>query len=248
MKEESNFVIGIHPTLEAISAGKTIDRVLMQSGLRGEATKKLEQILREHQIPMQYVPLQKMQRVTRKNHQGVIAFISPVEFQSIEQIVPGLFESGKTPLLLVLDGLTDVRNFGAITRTAECNGVDAIIVPEKGFAQINEGAVKSSAGALLTAKICRVSNLVKTLKYLKNSGIQLIACTEKASDYLSQADFSMPSCLVMGGEEKGISMEILRLADVSCKIPMFGDIQSLNVSVACGVALYEANRQRFPRE
>jgi 23S rRNA (guanosine2251-2'-O)-methyltransferase len=180
-----------------------------------------------------------------KNHQGVLAFISPIEFQNIENILPSLYEAGKNPLFIILDKVTDVRNFGAITRTAECANVDAIIIPEKGSAQISGDAVKTSAGALLKVPVCRVKNLLQTVKFLQESGIQIVAATEKASDLYYKTDFSIPTAILMGAEDKGVDMEYLRIADQMVKIPILGEIESLNVSVAASIIIYEAVKQRM---
>jgi 23S rRNA (guanosine2251-2'-O)-methyltransferase len=190
------------------------------------------------------VPLEKINRLTRKNHQGVFAFISPIDFHNIEDIIPALFEEGKNPLILVLDRITDVRNFGAIARTAECAGVDTILIPEQNAAAINADAIKTSAGALHKVTVCRTWNLKLALQYLKDSGIQLIGCTEKTQDNMYKPDYTPPTAIIMGSEEDGVSPEFLKMCDARAKIPMNGKIASLNVSVATGVILYEAIRQR----
>ena len=239
-----NILFGLHPMLEAIKAGRELDKVMLQDGAQGELIKELKALLTKHNIPYQYVPVEKLNRITSKNHQGVIAFVSEVTYQSIENIVPEIFERGEIPLLLLLDRVTDVRNTGAIIRTAECAGVQAIIIPARGSAQLNADAVKTSAGALHTIPICRENNLKETIHYLKECGIQIIGCTEKTEDYLYKVDFAQPTCIVMGSEEDGISSEYLKLCDARAKIPMHGKISSLNVSVSAGVILYEAVRQR----
>lgn len=218
---------------------------MIRSGLKGELIYELMGLVKELQIPFQYVPNERINRVTMKNHQGVLAFISPIEFQSIENILPSIFEQGKNPLFMILDKVTDVRNFGAITRTAECANVDAIIIPEKGSAQISADAVKTSAGALLKIPVCRVKNLSNTIKFLQESGIQIVAATEKATENYYQVDFSIPTALLLGAEDTGVSMELLRVADKMVKIPILGEIESLNVSVAAGVLIYEAVKQRL---
>jgi 23S rRNA (guanosine2251-2'-O)-methyltransferase len=185
-----------------------------------------------------------LNRLTLKNHQGVVAFISPIIYQKIENIIPEIFEKGETPLILVLDCITDVRNMGAIARTAECAGVQAIVVPSKGSAQINPDAVKTSAGALYKIPVCRHDNLVQTVRFLQESGLQIVCCTEKTNDFIYKPDYSAPTAIVMGSEEDGVRNEIIRIADHLAKIPMYGEIESLNVSVATGVILYEAIRQR----
>ncbi|MFC2151776.1 23S rRNA (guanosine(2251)-2'-O)-methyltransferase RlmB [Bacteroidota bacterium] len=245
MKQDKDFIFGIRAVIEAIKAGKQIDKLMIKSGLKGELFFELIELVKELEMPVQYVPNERLNRVTMKNHQGVIAYISPIEFQNIENILPLLFETGKTPLFVILDKVTDVRNFGAITRTAECANVNAIIVPEKGSAQISGDAVKTSAGALLKMPVCRVKNLSKTLTYLQESGIQIIAATEKASDFYYKVDFSVPTAILLGSEDRGVDFEYLRGADQLVKIPILGEIDSLNVSVAASILIYEAVKQRL---
>jgi len=245
MKQDKEFIFGIRAVIEAIKAGKQIDKLMIRSGLQGELIQELMPLVKEHQVSFQYVPNEKINRITMKNHQGVLAFISPIEFQNIENILPSLFESGKNPLFIILDKVTDVRNFGAITRTAECANVDAIIIPEKGSAQISGDAVKTSAGALLKMPVCRVKNLLQTIKFLQESGIQIVASTEKASELYYKTDFSIPTAILMGAEDKGVDMEYLRIADQMVKIPILGEIESLNVSVAASIMMYEAVKQRM---
>jgi len=232
-------VFGIRAVEEAIDAGKEIDKVLIKKGLQGELFRNFFKKVQEHDVPFQFVPVEKLNRITRKNHQGVIAFISSITFHNIEQIIPTLYEEGKEPFILVLDGVTDIRNFGAIARTAECAGVNAIVIPAKGGAAVNGDAIKTSAGALHLIPVCRVNDLSHTVRYLKESGIKIVAATEKGADDYNNADYSGPKCLVMGAEDKGISHEILEIADIRSKIPLKGQIKSLNVSVAAGIMLYE---------
>jgi 23S rRNA (guanosine2251-2'-O)-methyltransferase len=239
-----NKIYGFHPLIEAVRSGKDIEKVLIQKGLRKDTYTGLNHLLKEYGIPFQYVPREKLNRITTKNHQGIIAFLSPVTYQRTEDIVRNIFEQGREPLLLILDQITDVRNFGAIARSAECFGVDAIIIPEKGSARINDDAMKTSAGALNRIAVCRTSNLKEITGYLKNSGIRLFTATEKSDKTLSDIDFRKPGCIIMGSEEKGISGALLEIADESFKIPISGEIESLNVSVAAGICLYEASRQR----
>jgi 23S rRNA (guanosine2251-2'-O)-methyltransferase len=236
---------GIHAITEAIHAGRDIDKLFMQDGLRGDLITQLKQLLREKGVLYKTVPPEKLQRLAgSKNHQGVAAFLSPVGFQKIEDVLPAIFESGRMPLLLLLDRVTDVRNFGAIARTAECAGVDAIIVPSRGAAQVNADSVKTSAGALHKLPLCREDNLKDTIDYLKASGVRIAACTEKGSTDHHVTDLSGPLCVIMGSEEDGISGEYLKRSDVRVKIPMRGTISSLNVSVATGIVLFEVLRQR----
>jgi 23S rRNA (guanosine2251-2'-O)-methyltransferase len=241
---DDQLIYGIRPVMEAIHAGKEIDRIFIARGSHGELMQQLKQLLRTQNIFYTEVPVEKLNRLTRKNHQDVVCFISSIVYQRIEDIVPMIFEKGEVPLILILDRITDVRNFGAIARTAECCGVHAIVIPAKGAAQIGSDALKTSAGALNTIPVCREQNLVSVAKYLKESGLQLIAATEKTSDLHYAAEYVSPVALVLGSEEDGISNDLLKIADRKIKIPLLGTIHSLNVSVACGVILYEAIRQR----
>jgi 23S rRNA (guanosine2251-2'-O)-methyltransferase len=250
-KSEPGIICGTRPLMEALIAGKEVDKVLIQKNSLGDRMSELRKMLTEKKIPIQFVPIEKLDTICQKNrlrninHQGVLAYISAVTYYDIEQVVPAIFERSETPLILVLDEITDVRNFGAIARTAECSGVHAIIIPKKGSAQINADAVKTSAGALNHIPVCKVDSLKTTLKFLKDSGLQIIACSEKAADNLQEADYTVPTAVVMGSEESGISVDIIKTADHLVKIPLFGKIASLNVSVATGVILYEAIRQRY---
>jgi len=243
-KDEKNFIFGIRAIIEAVEAGKTIDKLFIQKGLHNDLFVELWKLVRLKRINYKHVPLEKINRLTRKNHQGVFAFISPIDFHNIEDIVPALYEQGKNPLILVLDRITDVRNFGAIARTAECAGVDAILIPEQNAAAINADAIKTSAGALHKITVCRTWNLKLSLQFLKDSGIQLVACTEKTQDTMCKPDYTPPTAVIMGSEEDGVSPEFLKMCDARAKIPMNGKIASLNVSVATGVILYEVIRQR----
>jgi len=240
----NDFVFGIRPVIEAIEAGKTIDKLLVKKGLANKLWDELKTFVRDYSIPVQYVPEEKLHRITRKNHQGIIGFLSPVEFHSLDQIIPEIFESGETPYLLILDRISDVRNFGAIVRTAECAGVHAIVVPEKGHARIGGDAAKTSAGALFKVPVCREKDLKKTIQLLQESGIQVVACTEKTDDFYTTPDYTLPTAIVMGSEEDGIGDTLIRLADHLSAIPLNGSIGSLNVSVAAGIILFEGVRQR----
>jgi 23S rRNA (guanosine2251-2'-O)-methyltransferase len=247
MKEQENkqeWIYGLRPLMEAVQAGKEVEKVLIQKGLTGSTFRELMPLLKAHKIPYQMVPVEKLNRVTRKNHQGIIAFLSPVSFYQIEQILPGIYEEGKEPFILVLDRVTDVRNFGAILRTAHSAGVHAVLIPDKGAASLNSGTVKSSAGAIYKIPICREHNLKEALAYLKNSGLQIAAVTEKAEKLHFEENLMGPLALIMGSEGEGISAEYLKLADLKVKIPMLGEIESLNVSVAAAVLMYEVVRQR----
>ena len=243
-QEEKNYIFGIRAIIEAVEAGKTIDKLFIQKGLHNDLFAELWKLVREKRINYKHVPLEKINRLTRKNHQGVFAFISPIDFHNIEDVIPKLYEEGKNPLVLVLDRITDVRNFGAIARTAECAGVDTILIPEQNAAAINADAIKTSAGALHKVTVCRTWNLKLALQFMKESGIQLIGCTEKTQDDMYKADYTTPTAIIIGSEEDGVSPEFLKMCDARAKIPMNGKIASLNVSVATGVILYEAIRQR----
>ncbi len=243
--EANDYIFGIRAVMEAIESGKQIDKVMVRNDLNGQLAGELFNLLRANDIRPQRVPEKKLNRITRKNHQGVIAFVSAVNYYSLRQVVPTLFEDGILPMLVVLDGITDVRNFGAIARTAECCGVNAIVIPERGSAGVNADAVKTSAGALLHLPVCRERSLKESVEYLKLSGYTIVAASEKADINYTKADFTGPVAIVMGAEDVGISPEILSLCDNMVSIPMFGHIGSLNVSVAAGVMLYEAVRQRL---
>jgi 23S rRNA (guanosine2251-2'-O)-methyltransferase len=244
LNHTSDYIFGIRAILEAIRSGKEIDKILIKKGLSGELFQELFTEIRTNQISFQYVPVEKLNRITRKNHQGVVAFISAISYHNIETIIPGLFEQGRMPFILILDGITDVRNIGAITRTAECAGIDAIIVPEKGSAQINAEAVKTSVGALHYMAVCKVKNLSATIKFLKDCGLQIIAASEKASDLYFNLSYRVPIALIVGAEDAGISPELLRIADNLVRIPVAGHIASLNVSAATAVLAYEVVKQR----
>ncbi len=250
MKETSKLewqtrpIFGIRPIIEAIEAGTEIDKIFMQRGLTGALLNELKDLTRKRDIPVKQVPVEKLNRVAKGNHQGVIAYIAPVTFQDIKILLPQILEENKAPLILMLDRVTDVRNFGAITRTAECAGVSAIIIGKQGAAPVNADAVKTSAGALLRIPICREQNLKTTLQYLLENGLQAVACTEKTSEEIYTPDYKKPTVIIMGSEEDGISDALIKRADCLAAIPMVGKIGSLNVSVATGIILYEALRQR----
>jgi len=244
VKENNEFVFGIRAVIEAIKAGRDIETIYLQRGLAGDLFTELKTLLHGTLIPLSSVPVEKLNRMSQKNHQGVIAVISPITYQNIEDIIPAIFETGETPLILVLDSVTDVRNMGAIARTAACVGVHAIVVPLKNAAQINADAIKTSAGALFSIPICRHDNLRKVCLFLQDSGLQIVACTEKTNDLIYNPDYTLPTAIVMGSEDEGISNDLLRVANHLAKIPMAGKIESLNVSVAAGIILYEAIRQR----
>ncbi len=238
-------IFGIRTLIEAIQEGKEIDKVFIQKGLRGDLYPELYQLIKERNVPYSLVPPEKLNRFTRKNHQGVVAFISSITYHNIEQLIPLLYEEGKTPFILVLDRVTDVRNFGALARTAECAGVDAILIPARGGAAINADAVKTSAGALHKIPVCRAKYLQDDLKFLKESGLKIIGVSEKAEKAYFEETYKEPIALMMGSEEDGISDAYLPLLDAFVKIPMTGSIASLNVSVAGGILMFEASKQRL---
>jgi len=243
--EKDTKIFGIRAVIEAIDSGKTIDKVFMQKGLRGELFNGLEKLIRRHSINASYVPVEKLNRLTDKNHQGVVAQVSPIEFYDLEDLVLNVIESGKTPLFLLLDQISDVRNFGAIIRTAECTGVSGIIIQKKGAAPINGDTVKTSAGAVFKVPICKVDHIKDAMFHLQASGIKVIAATEKAKNTIYDVSFRLPCAIIMGSEGKGITPSIIKLADEKAKLPLYGEIESLNVSVACGAFLYEVVRQRI---
>ncbi|MDO7851246.1 23S rRNA (guanosine(2251)-2'-O)-methyltransferase RlmB [Hymenobacter convexus] len=241
-----DMLFGLRPILEALSAGRTLEKIFLLRGTKNSLVTDISTAAREAGIQVQLVPVEKLDNLTRKNHQGAVAFVSPIDYAPLDNIVSGLFEEGKVPFLLLLDRITDVRNFGAIARTAECLGVQAIVVPSRGAAQINGDALKTSAGALNILPVCREVSLHETIRFLQQSGITVVACTEKAEDAVGSAeiDFTGPVAVLMGSEEDGISPDLLNLADVKLKVPMTGQIQSLNVGVAAGIMLFEVARQR----
>ncbi|HLP10294.1 MAG TPA: 23S rRNA (guanosine(2251)-2'-O)-methyltransferase RlmB [Flavobacteriales bacterium] len=243
MKNE-DVIFGIHAIVEALRSGKEVNKVMIQRGLRGDLVNKLIAELKQNGIEPVYVPDEKLNKFGNRNHQGVIALISPVGYQDIEDVLPMIFEAGKVPLILLLDRITDVRNFGAIARSAECMGVDAIVLPEKGGASITSDAMKTSAGALMKIPVCRHLNLKNVIEYLAESGLQIVGCTEKTDKFLYDIDMTVPTCIIMGNEEEGISPEYLKRCTHKAKIPMSGTIESLNVSVSAGIIVYEAVRQR----
>jgi 23S rRNA (guanosine2251-2'-O)-methyltransferase len=242
--KKNDFVFGIRAIMEAIKSGKSIEKVLIRKEQQGDLSGELYQLVTTNQIPFQFVPVEKLNRITKKNHQGAIALVSPVEYVSIEQLVPNLYEQGKVPFLLMLDGITDVRNMGAVCRTAECAGVHGVVIPSKGSAQINADAAKTSAGALNHLSVSRADKPAQTLSFLKNSGLRVVGASEKTSTSYLEIDWTDPVVLVMGSEDSGISAQLRKQCDDLVSIPVFGQIGSLNVSVAGSVIMYEIIRQR----
>lgn len=243
--DKNQYIYGIRAVIEAIEAGRDIDKVLIRKDMGGDLARELQAKLREYDIPSQRVPVEKLNRITMKNHQGAIALLSPVSYYHIDQILPAIFDDGSVPFILVLDGITDTRNFGAIARTAECAGVDTIVIAEKGSAGVTPDAVKTSAGALLHIPICRERSIADAVKYLRQSGVRVVGASEKGDEPYTAQDMTVPTAIVMGAEDVGISPEVLRGCDALASIPILGNISSLNVSVAAGVMIYEGVRQRL---
>ena len=241
---EKEMIFGIRAVMEAIDAGKTLDKVLLRRDMSSALGRELTAKLANVPTQVQRVPVEKLNQYTDKNHQGVIAFLSPVEFTPLESLVPMLFEQGKVPFLMVLDGITDVRNFGAIARTCECAGVDGIVIAARSSVAVNGDAIKTSAGALHTLPVCKVANMQDALNYLRESGLRIVAATEHSTQNYTEVDMSQPLAIIMGSEEHGIYEANLDLATDKVRIPMLGKLESLNVSVAAGVMIYEAVRQR----
>ncbi|MFN3557056.1 MAG: 23S rRNA (guanosine(2251)-2'-O)-methyltransferase RlmB [Bacteroidales bacterium] len=239
-----NYIFGIRPILESLEAGNIPEKILIQKGLTGQSFQQLFQQVRKLEIPYQMVPVEKLNSITRKNHQGVIAQVAMIAYHKLEQVIPGIYEKGETPLLVLLDRITDVRNLGAIARSAECAGAHALVIPEKGSATVTADAIKTSAGALSRLPVCRERELLESISFLQHSGIKVVACTEKAANPVFKANLTGPLALIMGSEDKGISTACLRMADDQVSIPQAGKTASLNVSVAAGVVLFEILRQK----
>ena len=246
--DPKNYEYGIRAVIEAIDSGKDIDKVMIRRDLTGDLIRELMAKIKEYDIPMQKVPQEKLNRITMKNHQGAIALLSPVKYQRLEHLVPLFYEEGRNPLVLILDGITDTRNFGAIGRSADCAGVDAIVIPERNSVSVTPDALKTSAGGLFYVPVCREKSIVEAVRYLRDNGYRIVAATEKGAEDYTKADYTVPVAIVMGNEETGISDDVLRMSDDLAAIPMRGNIGSLNVSVAAGVMLYEAVRQRVITE
>ena len=243
--KQTDVIYGRHPVLEALAAGQPVDKVYLQQGTRGEFEKELRQACKLHDVPMTIVPQAKLQRMVRGNHQGVVAQIAAAAYQKVEDVLPLIYERGETPLFLLLDGVTDVRNLGAIARSAEVCGAHSIIIPQKNSAGLTADAVKSSAGALSRIPVCREKSLVSTVEFLQMSGVKVIASDLAAEVYLEEVPLVGPLCIVMGAEDEGISQGVARAADVTFRIPQAGNLNSFNVSVAAGILLFEAMRARM---
>jgi len=238
-------IYGIRAVIEAIKSNENIDKIFIQRGLRGEQSNELEGLVKSKRLNTSYVPVQKLNRLTKNNHQGVVAQISPIEFHDLDNLITEVNETNENPIFLLLDQLSDVRNFGAIIRTAECTGVSGIIIQKKGGAPVNGDTIKTSAGAIFKIPICKVDHIKDAVFHMQASGIKVIAATEKSNQTIYDISFKVPCAIVMGSEGKGINPSILRVVDEKAKLPIMGDIESLNVSVACGAFLYEAVRQRL---
>lgn len=245
MIDKTQYIYGVHAVLEAIDAGKDIDKILLSKTLNDETAKEISERARQLRVPVQRVPVQKIDRITRRNHQGVLAMMAAVTYYRVEDLVPQLFDEGVNPFVVVLDGVTDVRNFGAVARTCECAGVNAIVIPERESVSVNADAVKTSAGALNYLPVCRERNLVNAVKLLRDSGFIIVGTSDKQHLPYTKADYTGPVAIVLGAEDKGISPEIMKLCDTQVLIPEFGNINSLNVSVAGGIMIYEVVRQRL---
>ena len=237
-------IFGLRAIIEAIESGKSIDKVLIKRDLNGDLAHELTDKIKEYGVISQKVPVEKLNRITMKNHQGAIALLSPVEYSRIEDLVPFFYEEGRTPFVVLLDGLTDTRNFGAIARTVECAGADAIIIPDRGSVSVTPDAVKTSAGALLHIPVCRVRSMASTVRFLRECGYKIVGATEKTDCSYTEIDYTGPVGIVMGAEDTGISNDVIRECDSLGMIPILGNIGSLNVSVAAGVMMYEVVRQR----
>lgn len=245
MKDSTYTIYGIHAVTEALDSGKEINKVIIAKGIKSDQIEMVISQAKRRQVPVQFVPREASVFPNQRNHQGVIAFLSPITYSQLETILPQILDSGKVPFILVLDRITDVRNFGAIARSAYCGGVDAIVIPDIGSAQVNEDAVKTSAGALLKIPVCREKNFKTMMELLNQSGITTIACTEKANKELPFTDLTGPIAIIMGNEEDGISNDVIKRSAQLAKIPLNQGVASLNVSVAAGIAVYETVRQRL---
>lgn len=243
--EPSDYIFGLRAVIEAIDAGKEIDKIFISKEIQGDLASELVAKARAARVVMQRVPVERINRITRKNHQGVLALMSAVTYHRLDYLVPELYEAGILPFIVILDGITDVRNFGAIARTCECAGVDAIVIPTHGSVGVSGDAIKTSAGALHHIPVARVDSTSWAVKFLKDNGYQVVAVSEKADMNYTRAEYTGPVALVLGAEDTGITPEVLRQADVKVSIPMFGKIGSLNVSVAAGITIYEVVRQRL---
>lgn len=244
-KDSGDYIFGVRAVIEAVKAGREMNKIMIQKGMQKDLFMELKEVLKGEDFNLQFVPIEKLNGITDQNHQGVIAYVSPITYHNAETLVEELLAEGKKPFILALDRLTDVRNFGAIARTAECEGVDAIIIPSKGSAVVTPDAIKTSAGALNRIKVCKTDSLKDTLFYIQQCGVRLVACTEKGSVPLYETNLRGSVAVILGSEKDGITSDLINLSDLSCRIPMRGEIASLNVSVAAGMVLYEKLRQEL---
>ena len=244
-KKERDLIYGVRAVIEAIKAEREINKIMIQKGMDKELFMELKEELKGKDFQLQFVPREKLDGLTDNNHQGVVAQVSPIKYHDIKELVEDLLDDGRKPFILVLDRITDVRNFGAIARTAECEGVDAILLPSKGSVQVNADAVKTSAGALNRIKVCRTDNLKDSLFYIQQCGLRLVVCTEKSKVPLYETNLRGAVAIIMGSEKDGVTQDLINMADISCCIPMRGEIASLNVGVAAGMAMYEKLRQEL---
>lgn len=243
--ERSDYIYGIRAVMEALEAGQNVDKIFMSKDLQGDLAAQLARLAHKMRVVIQRVPVERINRITRKNHQGLLAMMSAVTYHRLDHLVPELYEAGILPFIVMLDGITDVRNFGAIARTCECAGVDAIVIPDHGSVSVGGDAVKTSAGALLHIPVCKVSSIAWAAKFLRENGYAVMAVSEKADFHYTQANCTDPVAIIMGAEDTGISPEAMKETTAKVSIPMFGNIGSLNVSVAAGVMIYEVVRQRL---
>jgi 23S rRNA (guanosine2251-2'-O)-methyltransferase len=242
--EKNTEIYGIRAVIEAINSSKDIDKVFIQTGLKGKLIGQLESLIRKNKINFSYVPTQKLDRLSKKNHQGVIARIAPIKFYTIDNFSEVL-EKSNNPFVLILDQINDVRNFGAIIRTAEISGVDGIIIQNSSSAPVNSDTIKTSAGAIFNIPICKVNHIKDAIYHLQSMNISIISASEKSEKNIYDVDLKVPLAIIMGSEQKGINKSVINLSNESVKLPMYGKIESLNVSVACGIFLYEVVRQRI---
>ena len=245
--DKIDYIYGIRPVMEAIEAGKDIDKVLVKKDLSGDLINELYELVKRYRILIQRVPLEKINRITRKNHQGVLAVLSSVTYSNISNVMPEIYENGRMPFLVALDGITDVRNFGAIARTCECAGVDAVVIPERHSVSVSGDAMKTSAGALNYLQVCRERSMQGALEYLKKNGCKIVGASGKTKKTYTDVDYSVPTVIVMGSEDTGMTPEVEAVCDELVTIPEYGQINSLNVSVAAGIMMYEVVRQRIKK-
>ena len=244
-QEKNTLIFGRHPIVDALESGAQLDKVFLQQGVTGDFEKEVRKLCREHDVPLQYVPKERMNNMVKGNHQGIVGYLALLDYARLDNVVPGIFETGETPLILLLDRVTDVRNLGAIARSAEVCGAHALVIPKTGSALINSDAIKTSAGALTRLPVCRENSLVTAVEYLQNSGIQVLASDLKTKKYIFETDLTLPTALIIGSEDEGIHPSLLDRVDDRFIIPQRGTTDSLNVSVAAGIMLYEALRQRM---